>query len=244
MEFKAGQFMINGKHSQEFKAYMRSRPERISSGRVIELRERAANDSIVVDYNYYKNVEWNIKCSAKAGSFDELVFLEDQIKSWLDMSDYSDFVFQFDEQYVYQAVVVEPPRFTGTLKDGLWIPFDFTISLRPFKANRTGLVWFSNENKKFNMEKYPSKPKIHIVGSGDISFWINAQKYDLVNVGNEIIIDSQIEESYRVVDGVIEVQDHKTKFLDFPLLPPGENNFRWSGKVTDFNILPRWCTKV
>lgn len=244
MEFKAGQFMINGKHSREFKAYMRSRPERISSGRVIELRERAANDSIVVDYNYYKNVEWDIKCGAKADSFEELVFLEDQIKYWLDMKNYSDFIFQFDEQYIYQAVVVEPPRFTSTHKDGLWIHFDFKISIRPFKGNRAGLIWKNNERKIFNLERYPSKPKIHVIGSGDISFWVNDQKYDLVNIGNEIIIDSQIEESYRIVDGVLEVQDHKTKFLDFPLLPPGENNFRWSGKVTDFNILPRWCTKV
>ena len=63
-------------------------------------------------------------------------------------------------------------------------------------------------------------------------------------MGNEIVIDSQIEESYRIVDGVLEVQDHKTKFLDFPEILPGENNFQWSGKVTSFEILPRWCTKV
>lgn len=244
MVFKPGQFKINGRTSQEFKAYMRSRPERISSGRVIELRERAANDSVVVDYNYYKNVEWSIKCGAKANSFEELVFLEDEIKFWLDMNNYSDFEFQFDEQYIYQAIVVEPPRFTSTHKDGLWTHFDFKISIRPFKENRLGLVWLNNVKKIFNMENYPSKPKIRIVGSGDISFWINDQKYELVNVGNEIIIDSRLEESYRVVDGVLEVQDHKTKFLDFPILPSGENNYRWSGKVTSFEILPRWCTKV
>ena len=242
MVFKPGQFKINGRTSREFNAYMRARPERISSGRVIELRERAANDSVVVEY--YKNVEWSIKCGAKANSFKELVFLEDEIKFWLDMNNYSDFEFQFDEQYIYQAIVVEPPRFTSTHKDGLWTHFDFKISIRPFKENRLGLVWLNNVKKIFNMENYPSKPKIRIVGSGDISFWINDQKYELVNVGNEIIIDSRLEESYRVVDGVLEVQDHKTKFLDFPILPSGENNYRWSGKVTSFEILPRWCTKV
>ena len=244
MVFKPGQFKINGRTSREFNAYMRARPERISSGRVIELRERAANDSVVVDYDYYKNVEWSIKCGAKANSFKELVFLEDEIKFWLDMNNYSDFEFQFDEQYIYQAIVVEPPRFTSTHKDGLWTHFDFKISIRPFKENRLGLVWLNNVKKIFNMENYPSKPKIRIVGSRDISFWINDQKYELVNVGNEIIIDSRLEESYRVVDGVLEVQDHKTKFLDFPILPSGENNYRWSGKVTSFEILPRWCTKV
>jgi phage-related protein len=95
-----------------------------------------------------------------------------------------------------------------------------------------------------NTEAYPSKPIIKIVGSGDITFWINNKKYELTNVGNEIIIDSQLEESYRVVDGVLEIQDHKTKFLDFPILSKGVNTFRWSGNVQEFNLQPRWWTKV
>lgn len=241
---KPGQFKINGLDSEEFNAYLRSRPQRLSAGRVIELKPRPGNDSVVVDFAYYKNVEWKIQCNAKADSIDSVSNLEDRIRSWLDMSNYSNFTYSFDEHYIYQAVVVSSPVFTGTHKDAEWVPFEFTISLRPFKQSRTGLRWLSNEKKIHNIEKYPSKPKIQVLGSGDISFWINDKKYELTNIGNEIIIDSLLEESYRIVDGVLESQDNKTQFIDFPILPEGLTTIRWQGNVTEFRLMPRWWTKV
>ncbi len=40
----------------------------------------------------------------------------------------------FDEHYIYQAIVTSPPKFTGTRKKaGFLIPFEFTVSIRPFK---------------------------------------------------------------------------------------------------------------
>jgi len=241
---KPGQFKINGLDSEEFNVYLRSRPQRLSAGRVIELKPRPGNDSVVVDFAYYKNVEWKIQCNAKADSLESVSNLEDRIRSWLDMSNYSDFTYIFDAHYIYQAVVVSPPVFTGTHKDADWVPFEFTISLRPFKQSRTGLRWLSNEKKIHNIEKYPSKPKIQVLGSGDISFWINDKKYELTNIGNEIIIDSLLEESYRIVDGILESQDNKTKFIDFPILPEGLTTIRWQGNVTEFRLMPRWWTKV
>lgn len=242
--FKPGQFRINGLDSEEFDAYLVSRPQRMTAGRVIELRPRPGSDSVVIDYAHYQNVEWKIICTARTDDIEEVSHLEDRIRAWLDMSSYSDFIYHFDEHYIYQAVVISPPVFTGTHKDGNWAPFEFVISLRPFKMSRTGLKWKQNEKALINIEKYPSKPKIHIKGSGDISFWINEKRFDLKNIGGEIIIDSQLEESYRVVDGVLEIQDHKTTFLDFPVLSIGRSNFRWQGNVQEFNILPRWWTKV
>lgn len=241
---KSGQFRINGLDSEEFDAYLVSRPQRATARRVIELLPRPGNDSVVIDYAHYQNVEWKMMCSARSNSMEELSHLEDRIRSWLDMSNYSDFIYYFDEHYIYQAIVISPPTFTGTHRDGNWTPFEFSISLRPFKMSRTGLKWLTNEPALINIEKYPSEPKIHIKGSGDISFWINEKRFDLKNVGNEIIIDSQLEESYRVVDGVMEIQDHKTTFKDFPVLPIGRSNFRWQGNVQQFNILPRWRTKI
>lgn len=244
MVFRPGQFKINGLHSEEFNVYLTQRPERVSAGRVIELRERPGNDSVVMDFAHYKNVEWKIFCNARSDELEEISHLEDRIKAWLDMSNYSDFIFNFDEHYIYQAIVTEPPVFKGTHKNGFWTPFEFAISLRPFKQSRTGLKWIKNPTMLHNIEQYPSKPLIQIVGSGDISFWINNKKYELTNVGSEIIIDSQLEESYRVVDGVLEIQDHKTKFRDFPILSKGMNTFRWSGNVQEFNLQPRWWTKI
>lgn len=244
MEFKRGQFKINGKHSEEFNAFITERPVRVSAGRVIELRERAGADSVVMDYQYYKNVEWRIKCYAKAPSLESVSHYEDLIRAWLDMSSYSDFTYYFDEQYVYQAIVTSAPDFTGTKRNGPLIPFEFTISLRPFKQSRTGLRAIKNEHKLFNTEKYPSEPKILIKGSGDISFSINDEIYQLRNVENEIIIDSQLKESYKIENNELIPQDNKTFFAEFPVLNVGKNEILWTGSVAEFSIIPRWGTKV
>ena len=63
---------------------------------------------------------------------------EDRITEWLDMSSYSDFILYYDEQYIYQAVVIEGPEFKGTRKTGNIVPFEFTVSIRPFKENYNG----------------------------------------------------------------------------------------------------------
>lgn len=244
MEYKRGQFKINGKHSEEFTVYMRDRPERPSAGRVIELRERPGNDSIVMDFKYYKNVDRVISCYAKANDFESVPFLENVISNWLDTGSYSDFIVYYDPHYIYQAVVISPPIFTGQRKNGLQIPFDFTVSMRPFKQSRIGTIWRSNEKLLSNTENYPSKPKIHIVGSGDISFWINEHKYDLKNIEEEIFIDSFIEESYRYLGNQLQMLDNKTFFKDYPILEKGENNIKWTGNVKEFRIQPRWWTKV
>ena len=60
-------------------------------------------------------------------------FLEDEISFWLDMGNYSDFIVYFDEHYIYQAIVTSPPKFTGTRKSGVLIPFEFTVSIRPLR---------------------------------------------------------------------------------------------------------------
>ena len=74
------------------------------------------NDSIAVDFAYYKNVERTITCYAKANTLQKFL-LEDEISFWLDMGNYSDFIVYF-EHYIYQAIVTSPPKFTGTRKAG------------------------------------------------------------------------------------------------------------------------------
>lgn len=247
LEFKRGQFSINGHHSSEFNVYMRDRPVRVSAGRVIELRERPGNDSIVIDYKHYRNAEWSISCYAKVKYLDDVSNQEDLIKSWLDTSNYSDFSYFFDDEYIYQAVVVPGTLvFTGSRRTGNLIPFEFVISLQPMKETYVGRypIEIKNKDTLVNIRKYHSKPRIHILGRGDISFYINEIKYELKNVPEDIIIDSQIEESFQYQDGNILFLDDRTLFKDFPLLPPGTINLKYEGNVDKFEIIPRWVTKV
>ncbi|HFM7178081.1 TPA: phage tail protein, partial [Enterococcus faecium] len=48
MQLKRGQFFINQHYSSEFNVYIQNRPASVSASRVIELREREGNDSIII----------------------------------------------------------------------------------------------------------------------------------------------------------------------------------------------------
>ncbi|MGX7132346.1 phage tail protein [Enterococcus songbeiensis] len=246
MQFKRGQFVINGQHSEEFNVFMRSRPVSTSAPRVVELREREGNDSIVIDKAYYKNTTRKIECYYKAPTLEDVQEYEDRITAWLDMGSYSDFIAYYDLQYIYQVIVTEAPEFKGTRKTGTIVPFEFTVSLRPFKERRTGKIAVNRSGSfsLINTEKYPSKPLIKLSGSGDASFYINDKEFKLKGLDRELVIDSKLEESYRSLDGVLEHQDQVTLFLDFPELLPGQNDFRWSTNIKSFEITPRWWRKV
>ncbi|XWP53358.1 hypothetical protein QMZ07_03890 [Enterococcus faecalis] len=157
MEFKRGQFFLNGKHSSEFNVFMRERPERLSAGRVVELRERMGNDSIAVDFAYYKNVERTITCYAKANTLQEVSFLEDEISFWLDMGNYSEYIVYKGEEVIVPASVPSPLEITGIEPNRFLIPFEFTVSIRRSSKNRIGQYWISNPNQLINTEKYPSE---------------------------------------------------------------------------------------
>src|SRR5699024_3116451 len=246
MQLKRGQFFINQHYSSEFNVYIQNRPASVSASRVIELRDREGNDSIIIDKAYYKNVTRKIECYYKAPSIDLVQEWEDRITDWLDMNCYSDIIIQYDQQYIYQAIVTEAQEFKGTRKTGNIVPFEFTVSLRPFKENYSGR--FAIQQIKafelFNPEKYASKPLIKLSGSGDASFYINNDKYDLKLLDRELYIDSKLEESYRKLDGNLEHQDHVTLFLDFPFLYPGKNEIKWTNNIHSFEIIPRWWRKV
>lgn len=74
MQLKRGQFFINQHYSSEFNVYIQNRPASVSASRVIELREREGNDSIIIDKAYYKNVTRKIECYYKAPSIVSFKF--------------------------------------------------------------------------------------------------------------------------------------------------------------------------
>ncbi|HEN1724973.1 TPA: phage tail protein, partial [Enterococcus faecium] len=140
----------------------------------------------------------------------------------------------------------EGPEFKGTRKTGNIVPFEFTVSIRPFKENYNGRFTIRQTEtfEIYNPEKYSSKPLIKLSGSGDASFYINKDKYDLKSLDRELFIDSKLEEAYRKLDGNLEHQDQVTLFLDFPFLYPGKNEIKWTKNIHSFEIMPRWWRKV
>lgn len=241
-----GQFYLNKHDSSEFNTFIRERPAKQASNRVVELKERGGNDSIVIDKAYHENTTLSLDCYYKAPSLDEVQFYEDKIKKWLDFGHYTDFIPYYDIQYRYKAIVTKAPVFTGTRKNGYNVPFHFELSLRAFKHSLTGLrtLSFTKPFKLVNHELYSALPYLKIHGSGDITLLINGRETNIKGLLSYIELDSEELEVYQ--ESPAGVLDMSNKFYskDFPHLDEGENVISWKGNITKIEIKPRWRTKV
>jgi phage-related protein len=99
-------------------------------------------------------------------------------------------------------------------------------------------VTFPTSGSITNPTLYASEPIIVINGNGAITLTINDKSFSLVNVVDNITLNSELVAAYKGT----ELQNGNIRFTSFPLLSPGVNNISWTGTVTSVQIIPRWYT--
>ena len=116
--------------------------------------------------------------------------------------------------------------------------FTVTFNCEPFAYEMEGQeeILINNEVVIYNAGDLESKPIIKIQGEGLITIKINDDAIK-ANVGQEIIIDSYLELSYKS-DKTPQNNNIKGKY---PRLKLGENTISYSGgRVDRFVIIPNW----
>lgn len=116
--------------------------------------------------------------------------------------------------------------------------FTVTFNCEPFAYEMEGQeeILINNEAVIYNAGDLESKPIIKIQGEGLITIKINDDTIK-ANVGQEIIIDSYLELSYKS-DKTPQNNNIKGKY---PRLKLGENTISYSGgRVDRFVIIPNW----
>lgn len=116
--------------------------------------------------------------------------------------------------------------------------FTVTFNCEPFAYEMEGQeeILINNEAIIYNAGDLESKPIIKIQGEGLITIKVNEDTIK-ANVGQEIIIDSYLELSYKS-DKTPQNNNIKGKY---PRLKLGENTISYSGgRVDRFVIIPNW----
>lgn len=215
------------------------RPSLPSPKRKVSYIQVPGRDSTLrYDEQTYEDITIAVECTVKGENvFNKL----DEVKAWLYSTGESDLIFSFQQDKKYIAQVVNSIDFRQVYK--IASQFVIIFNCRPFKYavdNTPISITTSTETSITNQGTLPSKPVIKVYCSGDGSFKINNNEILLFDIDAEyIILDSELEEAYLIIDGDM-VNYNNNVSGEFPKLDVGNNITTYTGGVTKLEITPNW----
>lgn len=199
------------------------------------------NGDLLIDNNNYENFTLEIECDIVLNKNQDINTISDEIKKWLYSSfKYDKLILNDSPELYYEAVCINKIDISMILKNygSILIIFD----CKPFKKYINGNSYIDITLSKtiYNGFGFESYPILSIYGNGNITLNINNQSLILKDIENKITIDSEMMNAYKIVDGLITLQNNKM-YSDFPTLDPGENKFSWIGNIEKIEVMPRWA---
>lgn len=111
--------------------------------------------------------------------------------------------------------------------------FEVEFKLDPFEYLKKELILLTKPQTVFNPGTFESFPKLEILGNGDVLIMINKQSFQMKNIQNSVIIDSDLLIAHTGTSPVKTIGE-------FPVLKVGENLIEWFGAVSEISLEPRW----
>ncbi len=159
-----------------------------------------------------------------------------QLKAMLSQVE-GELVFNWNPNKVYQARLVSQVNFKEITDNSASVQIQFEI--QPYAVLKSGQTVIEGRGKftLINPTAYSSKPIIHVMPmKGLAKFYVNDVLVSFVNLAEELILDSELEECYN------EKGDNLNHYLDiqsdFPLLKPDVNTIEAVGCI--LRIIPNW----
>lgn len=159
-----------------------------------------------------------------------------QLKAMLSQVE-GELVFGWNQDKVYQARMISQVNFKEIIDNTASVQIEFEV--QPYASLKSGKTVIQGSDKFtiINPTAYSSKPVIWVKPHSDLAkFYVNDEKVSFVNLGEEIILDSEIEECYN------EAGDNLNHYLDiqadFPILKPDVNTIE--AFDCDIAIIPNW----
>lgn len=243
-ELKAGHFIIGGKTSEQLKTVIQHRPiEKKPTRKTNLIPVPGRSGDVVVDENSYENGMVEFVGFVRSNSKSEKKINKEALSFAFDTGTYQKFVPYWDDDYEYEAIVVDGPSFQGNRNYGQAEPYTVALSYKPFKLLRNvPRVQVTSGGTLNNPLKYNSLPYVKITGSGDVTLKVNGDSFVLKNIVGFIELDSEIQECFKLNAGVLTNENSKMFSLDFPVFKPGNNAITWTGNATKVEVEPRWRT--
>lgn len=229
-------FIFGNKHSyKDFGIIIATRPSIPSpKRRVSYVSIPGRNSSLKFDEETYEDITIVVECTIK--SVNNLSDRIDEIKGWLFNSGEGELILSLQPDKKYIAQVVNAIDFKQ-IYDKIG-KFPIVFNCKPFKYLSTNnrITITKPETIIENIGTIYSEPIIIIYGTGEALLGINDNKIKIIDIQNQIILDSVIQDCYN---------DKKTNMNsnmegEFPFLKVGFNNIKWTGNISKIELIPNW----
>ena len=159
-----------------------------------------------------------------------------QLKAMLSQTE-GELVFNWNPDKVYQARLVSQVNFKEVIDRTASVQIEFEI--QPYATLKSGQTVIEGSGKftLINPTAYSSKPIIKVIPSSELAkFYVNDVMVGFVNLKEEIILDSEIEECFN------EAGDNLNHYLDiqsdFPVFKADINTIE--AFDCELRIIPNW----
>ena len=146
-------------------------------------------------------------------------------------------IFSWNPDKVYQARMISQVNFKEIIDYTASVQIEFEVQPYATLKSRQQTVEGTGKFTLINPTAYSSKPIIKVIPRSELAkFYVNDVMVGFVNLKEEIILDSELEECFN------EAGDNLNHYLDiqsdFPVLKPDINTFE--AFDCDIAIIPNW----
>lgn len=235
-----GVIIFNGISSQDYNIQVEHPPGYTAPEKDYEIiHVPGKNGDIVINKGSFKNVVRTYEIAI--GSLEKEFFtMANYISEWLNSaSGYARLEDSYEPECYRLALFEQSIEIENILNHAGRATISFNCKPQRFLKNGDESVHFSSSGIIRNPTHFNSLPIITIFGSGEGVLRIGDDTVKISNIGNCIVINSEIQDAY---EGTINKNSYISLNNGFPKLGIGENEISFSGGITHVEVIPKWWT--
>lgn len=197
------------------------------------------NGDVIVYKGSYKNVNrtYNIAIGDINLNYTDMA---NSVSEWLNsVNEYARLEDSYEPEYYRLAIYEESMSLSNLFQHGGRATINFNCKPQRFLKSGDHKIIISTNTSLKNPTKFDSLPIITVRGSGSAELQIGAYHVSITDIGESIVIDSEIQDCY---SGTINKNPYIKLVNGYPKLSQGVNEISFSGDITEVEVIPKWWT--
>ena len=230
--------IYNGRATTEFNLKLENGVTFASPSRNFELERIGGLDGeVVTGDGTLNNVTRDFPFTVSSDKKRNVQEIATELSTWLKSSnEWHDLEFSGDPDYIYRAIYIDEYNLDRITNFYGKVVLSFVC--KPYKFLKSGRQEITLGTNIINPTNRPSRPKITIKGTGNITLKIGDALWEFKNVSGGIVVDTLLNAVYNLDKSALAWD--KTITYPLPRIAPGKQLVTKTGTVTDIKIIPNW----